>query len=124
VVALAVAVEAKLGRQAALPHRLIVLCRDVAAEEARPHPGERLLLKAAHRREGVFQFLRGGPEDDSAGNLGVETARSVGFDEEREGVAGRDPPALGVAAEEDRGAPERGGSAENDPLLAADRLAR
>ena len=82
-----------------------------------------MLLRIAHDREGVAQFLRGLAEHDGARELGVVAARAVVLDQQRHVVAALHDAALVMASAQDRGLAERRRRAAEQALLAAEQFA-
>src|SRR5262245_51553715 len=119
IVALAVAVEAQLGRRAMAGHELVVAgidLRGLGADLEVPH---RVLLRLDAHSERVAQLRRGLAEHEGAGELGIVAARPIVLDQECHVVARAHGAALVVAAAQDRGLAKRRRGTAEQALFAA-----
>src|SRR6267143_2765684 len=119
IVALAVRVQALLLGTLVPLHESVVLGEDLAAFRTGLHPVQRELLRFEHESELVLHLLGGPPEHAGASELGVETARPVVLDQDRELVAFAQHAVLLVAVGEDGGSADRPRAGEKQSLLAA-----
>ena len=120
VIALPVAVEAKLRRQAARAHVVVVAVGDIGAGCPGLEQAQGMGLRLLHRFEAVDQFVRGLAEHDGAGDLRIEAAGSVVLDQQSEVLAGLERPRLQMAIDEARCLAERRRRPEEKALLAAE----
>src|SRR3984893_4075677 len=120
VVALAVAIEPQLRRQSAAAHVLVVALGDLGAGRARLEQAQGVGLRLLHRFEAVDEFIRCLAQHDGARNLGIEAARPIVLDQEREVLPSLEPTCLQMAVDETRRLPERGRGAQEESLLAAE----